>query len=84
MAKRSQNMDGIAQLLNAQLGDLRLEARLRDHISFVLGLCDGNLTLTADLLGLHRRTLQRILRRVARGKAPGGARYKKGRRPKDR
>jgi DNA-binding NtrC family response regulator len=52
--------------LSHGLGDLRLETRLRDHVDFVLSLCSGNQSLAAELLGLHRRTLQRMLRRMAR------------------
>jgi ActR/RegA family two-component response regulator len=33
------------------------------HIKRVLDACDGNLSLAAELLGMHRRSLQRYERR---------------------
>ncbi|MEM7424261.1 MAG: response regulator [Pseudomonadota bacterium] len=35
----------------------------RDHIDRIFELCDGNVSETARQLGMHRRTLQRILGR---------------------
>ena len=66
-----------ARFLRGTLGDLRLETRLRQHVEMVVAICGYNQSLAADVLGLHRRTLQRILRRMERGQAPGGARYRK-------
>jgi ActR/RegA family two-component response regulator len=65
-----------AAFVHGQLGDLRLETKIRDHVAFVIQLCDGNQSLAADLLGLHRRTLQRIMQRVERGAGTTGSRFK--------
>lgn len=72
--RRSWSLDTFSA---ASLGDLTLESRLRDHVEYVLALCDGNLSQAAQLLGLHRRTLQRIFRRLSRSDR---ARYHKQRR----
>ena len=59
------------QLTLAYLGawssaDVRLQRVIDRHIARVLDAADGNLSLAADLLGIHRRSLQRIERRKAR------------------
>ena len=40
-------------------GDLRLKRVIDQHIARVLAAADGNLSLAAELLGMHRRSLQR-------------------------
>jgi ActR/RegA family two-component response regulator len=46
--------------------DVRLKRIIDRHIDRVLGATDGNLSLAADLLGMHRRSLQRYQRRRVR------------------
>lgn len=75
---REQHSDTV-RFLRGTLGDLRLETRLRQHVEMVVAICGNNQSLAANVLGLHRRTLQRILRRMERGQAPGGRRYSKPR-----
>lgn len=66
-----------ARFLRQALGDLRLEAKLREHVTRVLAMCGNNQSLAAELLGLHRRTLQRIVRRMSRGEPSSGRRHRK-------
>jgi ActR/RegA family two-component response regulator len=42
--------------------DLQLKIVIRNHIDMVLFLCEGNLSEAAVMLGIHRRTLQRMRR----------------------
>jgi ActR/RegA family two-component response regulator len=42
--------------------DLQLKTVIRNHIDMVLFLCEGNLSEAAVMLGIHRRTLQRMRR----------------------
>ena len=42
--------------------DLQLKNVIRNHIDMVLFLCEGNLSEAAVVLGIHRRTLQRMQR----------------------
>ena len=42
--------------------DLQLKNVIRNHIDMVLFLCEGNLSEAAVVLGIHRRTLQRMRR----------------------
>lgn len=56
------------QLALAYLGawtpsNVRLQGVIDRHIARVLAAADGNLSLAAELLGIHRRSLQRIQRR---------------------
>jgi ActR/RegA family two-component response regulator len=44
------------------LDDLQLKTVIRNHIDMVLFLCEGNLSEAAVVLGIHRRTLQRMRR----------------------
>ena len=39
------------------------------HIEWVLSHCAGNVTHAADVLGLHRRTLQRKLAQLRRARS---------------
>lgn len=43
--------------------DLNLKRRTDDYILSVMEAFDGNVSLTAKRLGMHRRSLQRYLRR---------------------
>jgi transcriptional regulator with GAF, ATPase, and Fis domain len=57
------------QLALAYLGtpapaQIRLDEVISDHIKRVLEATDGNLSLAATLLGMHRRSLQRYARRT--------------------
>jgi ActR/RegA family two-component response regulator len=49
--------------------DVELQTVIDRHIARVLAAADGNLSVTADLLGMHRRSLQRIERRKGRKRA---------------
>lgn len=42
--------------------DLQLKNVIRNHIDMVLFLCEGNRSEAAVVLGIHRRTLQRMQR----------------------
>ncbi len=77
MAKRSrrrgpgieqQRKLAVAYLGARHLEEIRLKRVVDEHIQRVLGAADQNLSLTADLLGMHRRSLQRYLRRSGRPK----------------
>lgn len=46
-----------------------LERVEREHITAVLGVCGGNISEAARRLGIHRRSLQRRLRREAQAQA---------------
>jgi len=53
---------------NLEDGDLELPSLARmewEHIQRVLHDCGGNISLAAKKLGLHRRTLQRKLDKIA-------------------
>lgn len=43
--------------------EIQLDRVIDEHIERVLDAADGNLSLAADLLGMHRRSLQRYARR---------------------
>ncbi|MCU1277072.1 MAG: hypothetical protein JWM53_618 [bacterium] len=43
--------------------DVRMQRVIESHIARVLDAADGNLSLSAKLLGVNRRTLQRYARR---------------------
>lgn len=43
-----------------------------DHVNRVIAACDGNLSMAAKLLGMHRRSLQRMLPRHSRMRAKLG------------
>ena len=57
-AARSRRESPLTQVFD----DLRLKTVIRGHIDMVLFLCDGNLSEAAGVLGIHRRTLQRMRR----------------------
>jgi ActR/RegA family two-component response regulator len=42
---------------------VRVQGVIDRHTARVLDAADGNVSLTADLLGMHRRSLQRYVRR---------------------
>jgi ActR/RegA family two-component response regulator len=65
---RRSRSDEARELALAFLGannatDVHLAVVIDRHIARVLDAADGNLSLTADLLSMHRRTLQRYARR---------------------
>lgn len=49
----------VAAGLRAAGVDLRLRSMIERHVDGVLDLFDGNLSLAARELGMHRRSLQR-------------------------
>lgn len=53
----------LAYLAVASVDEVRLDRVVDEHIKRVLTAADQNLSLTADLLGMHRRSLQRYVRR---------------------
>jgi len=53
----------LAYLAVGSVDEVRLDRVIDDHIKRVLEATDQNLSLTADLLGMHRRSLQRYVRR---------------------
>jgi ActR/RegA family two-component response regulator len=53
--------DALRRFGAKHLRDLRLRAVLDAHIQRVIQACDGNISLAAKLLGVHRRSLQRRL-----------------------
>jgi transcriptional regulator with GAF, ATPase, and Fis domain len=54
----------IAYLGSPSPSEIRLDEVIADHIKRVLEATDGNLSLAAKLLGMHRRSLQRYARRT--------------------
>ncbi len=76
----------IAYLGVGSVDEVRLDRVIDEHIERVLAASDQNLSLTADLLGMHRRSLQRYVRRKQRtsrkragGKQRAGAKQRAGR-----
>jgi ActR/RegA family two-component response regulator len=47
----------------ANADDVRIQRVIDRHIARVFDATDGNLSLAAHLLGMHRRSLQRYVRR---------------------
>jgi ActR/RegA family two-component response regulator len=66
----------LANLGATNAADVQLDRRIDAHITRVLSAADGNLSLTADLLGVNRRTMQRYTKRKAR-KSRGRRRARK-------
>lgn len=60
----------IASLGLRYASEAKLEGVEVRHIKKVLAATDGNISLAADLLGMPRRTLQRIMRRWQRKTSP--------------
>ena len=52
------------------LRELRLREILDSHIQRVIRACDGNISLAAKLLGVHRRSLQRRLNTPKKKRKP--------------
>lgn len=48
--------------------DLRIKPVIAAHVDMVLGLVDGNKMVAADLLGMHRRSLQRYVGRQTKAR----------------
>jgi ActR/RegA family two-component response regulator len=61
-AAQARNL-ALAFLGAANAADVRLDAVIDQQIARVLEAADGSISVTADLLGMHRRSLQRHLRR---------------------
>src|SRR2546421_12956076 len=53
----------LAYLAVGSIDEIRLDRVIDDHVKRILVATDGNLSLAADLLGMHRRSLQRYARR---------------------
>ncbi|MCU1277411.1 MAG: hypothetical protein JWM53_957 [bacterium] len=53
----------IAYMGATNIDELRLKRVIDTHIRRVLDATDENLSAAADLLGMHRRSLQRYVRR---------------------
>lgn len=53
----------LAYLGATNAAEIRLTRVVDQHIARVLDAADDNLSLAADLLGMHRRSLQRYMRR---------------------
>ena len=53
----------LAYLGAVSADEMRLDQVIDDHIKRVLDATNQNLSLAADLLGMHRRSLQRYARR---------------------
>lgn len=79
----------LAYLGVGSVDEVRLDHVIDEHVERVLAASDQNLSLTADLLGMHRRSLQRYVRRKqkrarlkkqARGKKQGRAKKRRTRR----
>jgi len=64
----------LAYLAVGSVDEIRLDRVIDEHVNRVLAATDQNLSLTADLLGMHRRSLQRYVRR----KQQRGRRKKRG------
>ncbi len=62
--RREQDRElALAYLAVGNVDEIRLDHVIDAHIARVLGATDHNLSLAADLLGMHRRSLQRYVRR---------------------
>lgn len=66
-------VDVLDRLGAARLEDLSILHTVEAHIARVLDACDGSRTVAAKALGMHRRTLQRVLSRGARSLAGVGS-----------
>ncbi|MCU1280045.1 MAG: hypothetical protein JWM53_3591 [bacterium] len=69
-ARRAQALDLAIAYLGAQHAHrIRLKHVINEHIARVLEATDDNLSAAAKLLGMHRRSLQRMLRRTKKRRA---------------
>jgi DNA-binding NtrC family response regulator len=66
--KREPSLHTIARRARVTPGGLLLKTVERNHVLAVLAACDDSRTQAAKALGLHRRTLQRML--VEYGREP--------------
>jgi ActR/RegA family two-component response regulator len=62
-AARDRGELALAYLGAPNAGEIRLTRVVERHIARVLDAADDNLSLAAKLLGMHRRSLQRYMRR---------------------
>lgn len=58
-------------------GSMLLDDVIEEHVRYVLWLTDDNLAEAARRMGMHRRSLQRYIKRLAKPKGKTG---KKGKR----
>jgi ActR/RegA family two-component response regulator len=65
--------DALRRFGAKHLRELRLRQVLDSHIQRVIRACDGNISLAAKLLGVHRRSLQRRLNTPRTKKRPAAA-----------
>lgn len=78
--RREQDRElALAYLAVGSIDEIRLDRVIAEHIRRVLGATDHNLSLAADLLGMHRRSLQRYVRRQESRKGRGKRGGKRGR-----
>jgi hypothetical protein len=62
--RRERDLELALAFLGApRIDEIRLDNVIDEHIKRVLAATDDNLSLSADLLGMHRRSLQRYARR---------------------
>jgi ActR/RegA family two-component response regulator len=69
--------DALRRFGAKHLRELRLRQVLDSHIQRVIRACDGNISLAAKLLGVHRRSLQRRLNSPRPKKRPAAAKPKR-------
>jgi len=50
---------------NEEADGLKLDQAEREHIEFILNSCHGNITKAAKILGIHRQSLQRKLKKYS-------------------
>lgn len=66
---RDHNRDlALAYLGALDVSEVRLRSVVDAHINRVLAATDGRLSTASELLGIHRRSLERYVRRKARGR----------------
>lgn len=68
----------LAYLAVGSIDEIRLDRIIEEHVEKVLGATDQNLSLTAELLGMHRRSLQRYVRRQEQRRKKRGRPAKRG------
>lgn len=67
MITKKQRVDLTLALLGATNAEtVRMKNVVRMHVKRVMDAADGNLSVAAEVLGMHRRSLQRYLRRLER------------------
>lgn len=64
--KKSARALALAYLGARMAKEVELDQVVREHVDRVMDATSGNVSLAADLLGMHRRSLQRYQRRQKR------------------